>query len=216
MHLSHALAALVAPSLVVLIAASPVVPPAVSLVVSEDVSIRGCSARPESAEEDIRDWGLAIDGELVATHDNGDSDVADLRDFVPDLSTVRHAQVVCWAAVERMYDVRLRRGIYAVWTRDVFEGAAPFLESALAHARGGGDVLDLTPPDPELVVTVTEISDDGALQIDVTHPKWQRMCRIASVSIPSDPASDHVDERRASTAEVPACFSLHDHGGSGA
>jgi len=76
MHMSHALAALVAPSLAVLIAASPVVPPVAPLVVSEDVSIRGCSARPESAEEDIRDWGLAIDGELVATHDNGDSDVA--------------------------------------------------------------------------------------------------------------------------------------------
>lgn len=207
MRRSHALAVVAAPVLGVLLAAAPLIPP--------DAPVRGCSARPESADEDIRDWGLAVDGEVVATHDNGDSDLADLRDHVPDLSAVQYAQMVCWAAVERMYEMRLRRGIYAVWTHDVFDEAEQLLEVALAHAVEGEDVSDLAPPHPELVVAVRELSRDGDLQIDVTHPKWQRMCRISSVSVAGDPGSDRVDERPATTAGVPACFSLHDHGGSG-
>lgn len=210
MRSSRALAIAAAPGLALLLGAVPLLPPAVAGA--------GCSARPGSAAEDIPDWGFAVDGELVATHVNGDAEGTEaLREHVlPRASEIRSAQIVCWAAVERMYDVRLRHGVYSVWTHDVFAGAEEFLEAAHALVLDGGDVSELTPPHAELVVTRHELPGEGAFRIDLTHPKWQWMCRVSSVPLPGDPDADHIAERRASRAGEPGCFSLHDHGGSGA
>ncbi len=191
-------------------------------ILEADPLLRGCSARPESAAEDIMDWGLTVDGEIVDAYRNDDPDGTGFRSMneLVDPAEVKSAQVICWAAVDRMYGVRFRHGIYSIWTTNVFAGAGEFLEEAHRQRLESGDVSTLRPPHDELVLTERDLAGPGGpgaggFVLELTHPKWQWMCRIASADLPPHPHAHGIRSDRGATAGQPHCFSLHDHGGSG-
>ena len=177
----------------------------------------GCSARPDSAAEDIMDWGLTLDGVIVDAYRNDDPERSGFRSVseLVDPSSVKGIQVICWAAVDRMYGVRFRHGILSIWTTDVFEGARDFLREAHRYRLEGGDVADLPLPHDELVLREGESPEAGGFMLELTHPMWQWMCRVASVDIPAHPHAHGPTSERGSSAGNPQCFSLHDHGGTG-
>jgi len=176
---SRAFAAVLVPAL--LVAAAPVAGPASP---GADV-LRGCSARPDSEGEDIEDWGVTLDGEMLYTWSRGDSRELQIQDLV-EPKDVEMIQVICWAAVDRMYGVRLRHGISSVWTTNVFSGAADFLREAHDLRVEGGDIRSLPLPHPELILSVGAASQADDFVLALTHPKHQWMCRIGNVDLPSE------------------------------
>jgi|GEM_PF-4714801 len=202
--------ALAVSTLVVLVSAIPLAPSGTEAL--------GCSARPDSDGEDIDDWALTVDGEIVDSYGNDDPE--EERSLSPairelDTSRIKMAQVICWAAVDRMYGVRLRHGIYSIWTTNVFSGAGEYLREAYALRLEGGDVSAVAPPHPEVEVAQRQLPDGSGFAIELTHPKHQWMCRVANVDLPPHHDARGPDSLRGSNAGTPHCFSLHEHLGSG-
>jgi hypothetical protein len=160
-------------------------------------------------------FGFAVDGEMVAVYDRGE--VASVMDEegVPDVSEIDAIEIVCWAAVERTYGVRVRSGISAIWTYDPFAGSREFLREAYSHVRAGGELGELVPPSPDLTATREDLGAEGHFHLELRHPVRRRVCRVTTEATPARPGGSTALERAGSKPGEPYCASLHDHGGSG-